>query len=116
MAFETVTGTTKVVIDVNSTSFQVELFRLSDDAHDRERFRRRCPVKLLGRDVYLPTAEDVIVTKLRWFRRKDYDDVENVIAVQGDGLDWPYVQRWCDEHGTRGRLDEIRRSMPPLND
>ena len=35
----------------------------------------------------VPTAEDVIVMKLRWFqiakRGKDRDDVCNIIAVQG---------------------------------
>jgi len=27
-------------------------------------------------------------------------------------VDWEYVFRWCDRHGTRGLLDEIRRSIP----
>ena len=114
-AFETITGTIKNVIKVKSTDFEVELFRLSRDAHDQERFQRRRCVKLLGRDVYLPTAEDVIITKLRWLRRKDYDDVTNVIAVQGTRLDWEYVQNWCDEHGTRETLEEIRASIPPID-
>jgi hypothetical protein len=35
-----------------------------------------------------------------------------VIAVQGNLVDWEYVGRWCDQHGTRGLLDEIRRSIP----
>jgi len=34
--------------------------------------------------------------------------------IQGDRLDWPYVESWCDRHGTRALLDEIRRSVPPL--
>ncbi len=27
---------------------------------------------------------------------------------------WPYVYGWCDQHGTRALLDEIRSSIPPL--
>jgi hypothetical protein len=36
------------------------------------------------------------VTKLRWLllqnRPKDRIDIESVIAVQGDAIDWPYVE------------------------
>jgi hypothetical protein len=118
MTFETMTMTRRHVLDVLGIAFQIELFHLSDDPHDQERFRRRKRVKLLGRETYLPTAEDVIIMKLRWAvgakRAKDRDDVRNVIAVQNQNIDWPYVYGWCDQHGTRTLLDEIRRSLPPL--
>lgn len=65
----------------------------------------------LDRDVYLPAAEDVIVTKLRWLRAKDCEDLGGVIGVQGNALDWQYIYRWADEHGTRAALDEIRASI-----
>ena len=74
---------------------------------------------LLGRTVWLPTVEDVIITKLRWAavagRSKDRDDARDVIAVQDveGAIDWDYVHAWCDRHGTRGLLDEVRRSIPP---
>ena len=76
--------------------------------------------ELVGRDVYIPTAEDVIIMKLRWAkiakRGKDRDDVCNIIAVQGDdALDWGYIHHWCDQHGTRALLDELRASIPPLD-
>jgi hypothetical protein len=117
MSFETVTMTRRHILDVASIPFRIELFHLSDDPHDQERFRRRRRVKLLDRESSLPTAEDVIITKLRWAkskRSKDADDVQAVLAVQGNNIDWPYVYGWCDQHGTRALLDEIRSSIPPL--
>ncbi len=117
MTFETVTMTRRHIVNVASIPFQIELFHLSDDPHDQERFQRRRRVKLLDRESNLPTAEDVIITKLRWARSKrskDIDDVRAVLAVQGTNLDWPYIYRWCDQHGTRALLDEIRSSIPPL--
>jgi len=114
--FETVTGTRRNVVKAKGVAFDVELFRLSEDPHDQERFRRRRTVALLGRDVTLPTPEDVIITKLRWFRKKDRDDIAGVIAVQSSTLDWEYLYRWCDQHGTRRLLEEIRRELPPLDD
>ena len=116
MSFETVTGTFRNIVELTDSAFTVELFHLADDAYDQERFRRRRPILFapLGREVFLPTAEDVIVAKLRWARSKDIDDVRDVIAVQGDAIDWAYVYSWCDRHGTRPLLDEIRASIPPI--
>jgi len=113
MQFEGITGTYKNVVTVEESDFSVELFRLSQDAHDQERFRRRVEVALLQRRTFLPTAEDVIVTKLRWCRNKDRDDIRDVIVVQRDAVDWNYVHRWCDQHGTRALLEEILASIPP---
>lgn len=118
MTFETITMTRRHVLNVASIPFRIELFHLSDDPHDQERFQRRRRVKLLDREVNLPTAEDVIITKMHWAsiakRSKDKDDVRDVLAVQGSNIDWPYVYGWCDQHGTRALLEEIRSSIPPL--
>ena len=116
-AFETVSMTVRHVLHIPDANFKVELFRLSDNEHDQERFRRRVRAKLLDDDVWLPTAEDVIITKLYWAATrspmKDRDDVRNVIAVQADRLDWPYIYSWTDRHGTRELLDQIRGEIPP---
>jgi len=115
MSFETATATYKHVIEVlTDPPFHVELFHLSEDDHDQEGFRRRQQAHLDIGTVVVPTAEDVIIAKLRWARSKDRDDVRNVIAVQGDAIDWDYVHSWCDRHGTRALLDEIRASIPPI--
>jgi hypothetical protein len=34
-----------------------------------------------------------------------------VIAVQGDAIDWPYVEAWCDQHGSRKLLEQIREEL-----
>lgn len=118
MTFETITSTTRNVIAVAASPFKIELFHLSADAFDRERFARRVLSPFLGRMSYLQTAEDVVVQKLRWSkegrRRKDVEDARSVIAVSGSRLDWPYIHGWCERHGTRALLDEIRNSIPPL--
>jgi hypothetical protein len=115
-SFEGVTMTTRYVVKATESSFKIELFLLSDDPHDQERFRRRRRRNIFGHDVFLPTAEDVIITKLHWatlvHRKKDLADVAAVIAVQRDSLDWNYIHHWTALHGSRDLLDEIRRSIP----
>jgi hypothetical protein len=114
-AFETVTGTMRHVVRLQESVFVLELFLLSDDPHDVERFARRLRVRAFGRDIWVPTAEDVIVTKLRWAagggRSKDIEDVRNVVAVS-TVIDWPYVRHWCARHGTTALLERILGSLP----
>ncbi len=114
LRFETNTGTYKQEMRFAGTPFTVELFRLSDDPFDQERFRRRVPVTLLGRKTFIPTAEDVIVMKLRWFRPKDRPDVLNVMTVQRGKLDWAYIESWCNRQGSIARMEEIRKAVPEI--
>jgi hypothetical protein len=114
LKFETNTGTFKQEIHFSGTPFTVELFRLSNDGFDQERFRRRVSVKLLGRETFIPTAEDVVVMKVRWLRDKDRADIKNVLTVQRSKLDWPYIEKWCRAHGTLAKLEEIRRTVPEI--
>jgi hypothetical protein len=117
MSFETITATKRYILHMADDigAFTVELFLLSEDDHDQQRFAQRRSERIVEREVFIPSVEDVIITKLRWShaggRRKDIEDVENVIAVQGDRIDWPYVYSWCDRHGTRELLDQVRESL-----
>jgi hypothetical protein len=112
LTFETNTGTLRQVLRYKKKAFKVELFLLSQDAHDQSRFQRRRAVLLHERRIWLPSPEDVVITKLRWARGKDKDDVRDVMAVQRDKFDWPYIEQWCRQHGTLALLEEIRRSLP----
>jgi len=113
LAFESVTATRKLVLQAEGHGFEIELFQLSDDEHDRMRFSRRHQVQTMDRSVWVATLEDMIVTKLRWSRHagreKDISDARNLIGVQRKFADWPYVESWCDRHGTRELLDKLRR-------
>ncbi len=117
MTFETVMMSRRYVANIDGTPFQVEFFLLGNDPHDLERFRRKRKTDFVeNRPVFYPTPEDVIITKLRWARSRDLDDVRDVIAVQDfEGrLDWDYIHSWTERHGTREQLDAIRRSIPPI--
>lgn len=112
--FEMVTSTRKELIRMRDSVFEIELFHLSKDAHDRVRFERRHKVTIIpGVDAYLPTAEDVIIQKLRWSRGakrpKDFADVVAVLQVQGPArLDWSYIEEWCAKHETLDLLTEAK--------
>jgi len=117
-SFEMVTATHRRIIEIPSLPFTIELFELSPDEHDQLRFSRRKKLTLLGREAYLPTAEDVIIQKLRWSRgakrAKDFDDVVAVMQVQGpDKLDWTYIEEWCGKHETLDLLKQAKAEAAP---
>lgn len=111
MMIEGFTGSVRNVITFRPTGFQIELFRLGEDPHHRERFqrRRRQHVPECSREAWVAAAEDVVIQKLRWARRKDLDDVVNLLAVSGGMLDWDYLRRWTASHGTGDLLEQLRR-------
>jgi len=114
LTFETNTGTQKQEFRVRGTEFKLELFRLSDDPFDQERFQRRQLVMVEGREIWFPTSEDVVVMKLRWCRAKDRADILDVLSVQRGKLNWAYIEHWCHIHKTLARLEEIRRTVPEI--
>jgi len=113
--FKSVTGTTRLLLRAIEEDFVVELFGLSIDPHDQARFLRRIAQDWEGRQAWIATAEDAVITKLRWAeiaaRHKDYQDAKNVIAAQQGYLDWLYIESWCDQHGSRLLLEKIRGEL-----
>lgn len=102
------------VISVDGSAFQISIYPLDRHAFDRSRFDRRERLPLVeGVTAWVPTAEDVLVQKLRWIslsdRDKDREDAIRVIQSEAHALDWPYVEKWCAELGASEALAEARR-------
>lgn len=116
--FDTLTwGRRHVGLSKSSGTLKVELFELFDDPFVRQQFERRRAMdsQQLRHRVWLPTAEDAIVQKLRWGRSKDLDDARDILATQGpESLDMPYIQKWCELHQTTSRLEDALAGIPPL--
>jgi len=115
--FDTLTWGKRLVGTSREIPLKVELFELFDDPFVLEQFarKRRMFSAQIGRYTWLPTPEDVVVQKLRWGRNKDLDDARDVLAVQGpESLDMAYIESWCDQHGTTGRLQAALSGIPPL--
>lgn len=81
------------------TGFKVDFWILGDDDFNKKRFMRRVKVEILGTTMYLPSAEDAIISKLEWYKMSDIDkhyfDALGIYRIQKGKLDMDYVTLWC---------------------
>jgi hypothetical protein len=99
------------VIDVAS-GWKVDFMIRKDRPFSVEELSRRQPAELLGSPTFVASAEDVIIAKLEWAQAGESErqlrDVAAILAVSGDGLDYPYIERWVSALGLREAWSEIR--------
>ncbi len=87
-----------------NTMFKVDIFVRSQRAFDQEQFKRRVRrtlADLPNSEAYVASVEDNILAKLEWYRLggevsdRQWQDITNVIKVQRERLDLPYLRRWA---------------------
>lgn len=96
--------------------FKVDVYIPSADEFTQQQFaRRRQEVLLPGspQTIYLASPEDVILSKLRWYRQggevseRQLTDVAGIIKVQGQRLDVSYLREWSDKLNVSDLLEKV---------
>jgi hypothetical protein len=90
------------------TMFKVDIFPTKARAFDRSQFERRVAYTLSdesSQKAYIASPEDIILSKLEWYRMggdvsdRQWQDILNVLKIQGDGIDRAYLTSWASELG-----------------
>jgi hypothetical protein len=99
------------------TMFKVDVFVRGRQPFDQTQFRRR-QVNTLAQDpartAYVASPEDNILAKLVWFRKggevsdRQWQDIVNVLLIQGDRLDLSYLREWAARLGV---TDLLKRAL-----
>ena len=92
-----------------SSGWKADFIIRKERRFSEEEFGRRQPFTFLGLDLSVVSAEDLVVAKLEWARlgesERQLRDVAEILAVQGDSLDIPRIEKWVREFG----LDNLWR-------
>ena len=99
------------ILDVQ-TGYKIDVFIDAGDRYASSQFERRARTKVssAGDAVYVASAEDMILAKLRWFdagnrvSERHWSDVIGMLRVQGGNLDYAYLQRWARSLGIAALL------------
>ena len=94
--------------------FKVDIFIPRADAFSRKQIERRELRKLapdVDQMVYVATAEDTILAKLRWYHSggrvsiTQWTDVVGIIGGSATSLDLDYLREWAETLGVTDLLD-----------
>ena len=98
------------------TMFKVDIF-LPKRPFDHAQLSRRVKATISSeprREIYVATPEDVILSKLDWYRQggeiseRQWRDVQGILRVQRERLDVAYMRRWAT---TLGIVDLLEKAL-----
>ena len=86
-----------------NTGMKVDFWISKNDEFARSQFKRRIAQDVYGTEVYFSSPEDLILSKLLWYKlsssNRHLEDIESIFAVSEDKLDHKYLATWSQKLG-----------------
>ena len=83
------------IIDFQS-GYKADFIVLKDELYRQHEFHRRIQVDFMGMEIFLVTAEDLIISKIIWIQQLQSGiQKEDIRALcKSTDLDWSYIKYW----------------------
>lgn len=120
MILDTIQHTSSFNLIHLDTMFKIDVFILKQRPFDINQMQRRISQSMGDSpedQAYFSTAEDIILAKLEWFRaggetsERQWRDILGVLDLQGDRLDFEYLQKWADILGIRDLFQKAQHAV-----
>jgi hypothetical protein len=87
------------VVDLPN-SWKVDLIVKKPRNFSEAEFNRREPIEIGELSFVIAQPEDVLIAKLEWMKispsKNQMQDAAGIVIVQGENLDWVYIEKWVD--------------------
>jgi hypothetical protein len=97
------------------TGFKIDFWILEKDEFSQVKFSRRIPGNIFGQDVFMISPEDLILTKLSWFKESDIQkhflDAVGVYRMQRDILNIDYLHKHAKELNLIEIFQELEKKV-----
>ena len=94
----------------STTGVKVDFWVMKDDPFSKEQMQRKVGKKFNETQVYFASAEDLILSKLNWYKEthsdKQMEDIESVLKIQTD-LDYDYLRQQAKAQSTFEFLEPL---------
>lgn len=102
------------IIHIES-AFKIDFYPVTDDDEmEMSAFARRQAQDIGAGEIWLASAEDVVLAKLHWFRKggevseKQWRDILGILKVQGSKIDFTYLELMTRRFGLADLLQRAR--------
>ena len=86
------------IID-HASGFKADFVVLKNEPFRQEEFNRRIKMDYFGKQIFVVSPEDLIISKLIWIQNLQSslqkEDIKNLVSL--DKLDWAYINQWIDK-------------------
>jgi len=94
-----------------TTGIKVDFWVSINEIFDLSRFKRRVVKEILGQKIYFTSPEDLILSKLKWFKEsgsnRHLEDAESVLKISGSELDMDYLKIWTEKLGVMDEFGKL---------
>lgn len=94
------------------TAFKIDLVIKKSDEYQQTAFERRQKKDFYGKEIFVITLEDLIISKLLWakksFSEKQLTDVENLMQ---ENFEADYVENWVRKLNVKELYDQCRKAI-----
>ena len=102
-----------------ATGLKIDVFVAANSEYETG-VRARRVSEPIGDDrrLWIASAEDTILAKLRWYRlggetsERQWSDVQSVVELRGSELDREYLRRWASVLGVHDLLERVLATGP----
>lgn len=92
------------------TGIKVDFWVLKENDFDLSRLNRRIKKRVLNKQIYFSSPEDLILSKLQWYKKslssRHLEDVESILKISGEKLDLKYLSQWAKKMGNENLLEK----------